>query len=82
MSETIQWKDLDDAARKWVRGYVAVMCKDMQQKIAHHTEFDETMLFYFRLPQFLTREQFEKTDAGKEIKVDWDNDRFIIDKKD
>lgn len=64
-----KWKDLDDAARKWLHGWIAVMDKDLNQKIIHHDQLDDSMLFYYPLPQFLTKEQFEKTNVPKEIKV-------------
>jgi hypothetical protein len=75
--EKREWKDLSIAARKWVRGWVAVMKRDLSQSIVHHTQFDDSMIFYYYLPQSLTKEQFEKTDIGQEIHVDWENDRFI-----
>jgi hypothetical protein len=74
MKKQLEWKELDLAARKWVRGWVAVMCVNLKQKIVHSSNFDDTMLFYFPLPQSLTREQFERTNPSTEIKVDWKNE--------
>lgn len=76
--DKIVWSDITSETKKWLRGWIAVMCKDLSQKIIWHEEIDDTMLFYYILPSYLTREQFEKTDAGKEIKVNWDYDRFIV----
>lgn len=73
-----EWLNITPAAKKWLRGWVAVMDKNMNQKIVWHDQIDDTMILYYPLPQSLTREQFEKTDAAKEVKVDWENDRFIM----
>ena len=67
--EDRKWKDLDAAERKWLVGWILVMCKDMSQKIVWHDQFDDTMIFYYPIPQSLTIEQFEKTDANKEFKI-------------
>lgn len=73
-----QWLDITPEAKKWVRGWIAVMDKDMNQKIVWHDQIDDTMLFYFPLPHSLTKEQFKKTNASKEIKVDWENNGFLV----
>lgn len=71
MGMKIKWKDLTPAAKKWVSGWVLIMRKDMSQEVVWHDKFDDTMIFYYPIPQSLTREQFEKTEASKEVKVDW-----------
>ena len=67
MKEESKWKELDAAARKWLRGWVAIMDKDLNQKIIWHDQFDDDMLFYYPIPQSLTKDQFEKTNTSKEI---------------
>lgn len=78
MMQKREWKDLTPAAKKWIRGWIVVLCKDMNQKIIWHDQIDDTMLFYYPLPHSLIKEQFEKTDVAKTVKVDWENNGFLV----
>ena len=60
--EKRSWEEITTSSKKSVRGWIAVVCKDLSQKIVWHDQIDDTMLFYYPLPLSLTQEQFEKTD--------------------
>ncbi len=75
-----EWLDITPSSKKWIKGWIAVLCKDMSQKIIWSDQIDDTMLFYFPLPNSLTKEQFEKIDVAKTVKVDWENNGFFVSK--
>lgn len=53
----LKWKKLCPASKKWIRGWVLVMDKDLNQKVVFHDQIDDSMILYFRIPNFLTKEQ-------------------------
>jgi hypothetical protein len=55
-----EWIEIGPSEKRWLTGWIVVMCKDLSQKIIWHDKIDDSMLFYYPIPSYLTKEQLEK----------------------
>lgn len=77
MTDDIKWKKITPTSKKWIRGWVAVLCKDMSRKIVSHEIIDEDMLFYYPIPDIIPKEEFEKINLSKHEEVNCEDDCFL-----
>jgi hypothetical protein len=64
MSEERIWNEITPEAKQWLRGWYAVMDKNLAKRIVWHTDISDDDVFYFKLPSSLTFEQLKLTNVN------------------